>query len=55
METCFSSNIAGGSPTLKSYMETRLKWYIHCMFLEFAWLTVLQEGKTDLVLLSWKG
>ena len=25
METCFSSNVAGESPTLKCYMETRLK------------------------------
>ena len=24
METCFSSNIAGGSPTLKSHKETRV-------------------------------
>ena len=25
METCFSSNVAGGSPILKSFMETRLR------------------------------
>ena len=24
METCFSSNVVGGSPALESYMETRL-------------------------------
>ena len=24
IEICFSSNVAGGSPTLKNYMETRL-------------------------------
>ena len=25
METCFSSNVAGGSPALEIYMQTRLK------------------------------
>ena len=26
METCFSSYVVGGSPAVKSYIETRLKF-----------------------------
>ena len=40
METCFRSNVAGGSPTLESYMETRLNLAQEAFIYVFSFLLI---------------